>query len=505
MTNRYIPKIKLLLNNFFDMTTDDEITKLIKYQLIYILTLLFFLVLPTSFLSMNSRIFILAWTGNITFMVSVYLYYKCTSILLSPYILFFLSFFLFHFGQPLLYSFGFDYEFIYNSYYANYWENSEQILFNGMKMIIVSISMFNLGGLWSFKLKTKNNENFIPNKRICEMKSVGWFLFIFTLIPYYYNKFQQLSISIQHGYQGIYEMSNVGTIRLSVLNILFVPSCVLLLVSYKDKKINYIFQVLLGFTGLIGFISGGRTESMGIFVMLFLYNIIENNSFKVKNLVLLSLSGYGLLLLLSSFSNFRLVEDKSIVKYLSVLYASTFMGNPITKIIGEMGWSMGTVFMTISVVPKYIFFGLGSSYFASLSRFFPTSLDPTGVVHNLHEISSYPSVLLTKYFKTDFGMDTTLIAESYYNFGYLGIFYIVFIGLVMGKILGYKLSDNIVNKRFSLYIKLIASYSLFTLPRRHFGYLVNQLSYTILLVYLMILFLVIIRKKYWRKQKNDFS
>ena len=203
--------------------------------------------------------------------------------------------------------------------------------------------------------------------------------------------------------------------------------------------------------------------------MLIIYNYAKKVEISIRLIFKLVLLSIIFMILISSFSEFRLIADKSIIKFLDVLIYNTIENNVLFKLVGELGWSMGTVFMTIYVVPKQINFGWGSSYLASLSRFIPTSIDPSGIIARLHEISYYPSNLLTNYYQAEFGLDTTLIAESYFNFGVLGVCFMIVIGYFIGKLLGYKQCYNIFNNKFSLYVKLVGSFTLFTLPRRHFG------------------------------------
>lgn len=495
MKNANIVKIINSFKSFFYNEYDIQTRECIKKQSFFSLLLLLLLLLPMYGLHIDFGLFILSWIGNITFLYSVYLYYINTKTLISPYLFFYTSFYIFHFGQFLLYSLGFKYDFVHLGYYKIYWNNDNDILINGIKLIIFSLSMFNLGALLSFRNRKEKKKWINPNDKIMEIKLIGWILFGVTAIPYYINKVNQVMISIQHGYQGLYNASIETISKPSILNILFIPSCLLLLVSYESKKINYSFQGILVFTGLLGLLGGGRTESMGIFVMLFLYNVIKSGGINFKKGLISTGVVYVLLLILSSFSDFRLIENKSLIKFVQIVSQNIFSENLLTKIIGEMGWSMGTVFMTIYIVPKEIPFALGATYLASLSRLFPTSLDPTGVLNKLHTVSASPSNLVTNFFNTNFGMDSTLVAESYYNWGYFGIIPILLIGIIMGMILGYKSEDNIADKRFSFYTKLIGSYVLFTLPRRHFGYLVNQFSYTILLVYILIVVLFVFNSK----------
>lgn len=87
----------------------------------------------------------LSVVGTLSFLVSVFFYYRATGHILVPYVMIFSSFFFFHFGQNFLIAFSVDYSsFIFNNRYATH-----DIVINGTIFTIYGILLFNLGALMS--------------------------------------------------------------------------------------------------------------------------------------------------------------------------------------------------------------------------------------------------------------------------------------------------------------------------------------------------------------------
>ena len=533
----------------------DKISYSIVKQVLLILMLVVILlmVLPQFNLNEDKYLLCLSWIGNITFVISVYLYYRATNTLICPYIIFFFSFFCFQFGQWFLYSLGIKYDYIHLGFYATFWDRNSTILFNGTIMAIFCIAIFNLGVLCSLRkkntgkklldsfkmqlisnkaLKTSSWIIFLKNiiqcvyNRINELKvsnkyryikknlldsfsmqpisnktikTSGWMIFLTTIIPCVYNRINELRVSAKYGYLGTYSQINNKQFMLSSLEILFIPSCILLLIAYKKNRLmKNIIQLIMLIIVFLGLISGGRTEGIATLIVLILYNLQLQEKINFKKILTLVISIFLVLSLIGTFGDYRGLENKTADKFITVFVENISSKNPIVRTIGEMGWSMGTIFMTMKIVPNNVQYYYGKSYFTSLSRLIPSSVDFTGTIGKLHEQSFSVSSLITDFYNMSFGTDSTLIAESYYNFGYYGVIAIFFIGLIIGKLLGYSSKKYINDNDLALYVKLAGLYSIFTLPRRHFGYLVTQVFYVLLIVITLV---TIMRFKYIKKVK----
>ena len=99
--------------------------------------------------------------------------------------------------------------------------------------------------------------------------------------------------------------------------------------------------------------------------------------------------------------------------------------------------------------------------------------------------------------KYDFGVGFSVIAEGYYNFGFFAFVPIFLQSLLINWIFSRRI--NIKYKNFSIYIKLILFYSLFTYPRRSFITLLKSLEYNILLVFVIIILMNAIVKSIHEK------
>ena len=476
-----------------EFQSDNKILFALLKQLILIiiLAIIIFFVLPSLNIDENSYLLYLARIGSITFFVSVYIYYKAVDLFICPYIVFYFSFFIFQFGQWFLLSFNIKYDYIHLGYYSSLWDNNMKILLNGTIFIIFAIALFNLGGLFAllFSKKRKISTFKISNDIL---KKSGWILFFVSIIPTLYNRINEMLVSIRYGYTALYVYTYKNITGISSLDILFIPSCILLLITYKNnKKMKRIIEIIMLLFSALWLLGGGRTEGVSIVLVLLIFNISTLHKINIKKMMSSIIIILITVTLISTFSNYRDEQNKTFETFNNALIENTLEKNPLITSVGEMGWSMGTVFMTMKIVPYYVDYNYGKSYIYSLSRLIPSIFDINGTISNLHTKASYAGNLVTDFYNSSFGMDSTLISESYYNFGYYGVICIFVLGIIIGKILGYRCKKLLINNDLTMYVKLAGLFAIFTLPRRQFAYLVTQSLYILIFIPL---FIIIIKK-----------
>lgn len=453
------------------------------YQLLLcIISILILLVfLPLTYASFNIQLRIISFTGTLAFIVSVYLYYKVTKTFFSPYLVFFTSFFIFQFGQCLLLLFPFNYDyFVFNRF-------SSGIVIRGSIFTVFSIIMFNLGAL-IIETRKKSNEishsAFKYNEHA--QRNLGYLLIALSIIPAFYNSVMEMIVSIKFGYDSTYSNPIDQIFILTFLQNLFIPSCILTLVTFNQKTIQskLIISIVCIYAAIL-LVVGGRTEGMAIFVtLLFLKHIMSRNINK-KTIGKLAVIICLIIILIPTLANFRLVENKSIGIFFEEAVDS-IVSNPIAETVGEMGYSISPLFMTMGVIPGEINYQYGESYLASFISIIPSSLDFYDIFEGYYKIASLDEWLMHQY-KMDFGPGYSLIAETYYNFGYWGIFVIFLWGLIIGKLFSYVNPKKLLTNRWQLYVQMVCLYSLITLPRRQSLYFVDQMLYLIVLVYAALL------------------
>jgi hypothetical protein len=455
---------------------------LVCQLLIGIVSILFLLlVLPLFGLNYHSQLRVISITGTIAFALSIYFYYRETKTLFSPYIIFYTVFFLFHFGQCLMYGL-----FIQYKYYV-FDRFSSDIVINGALYSVFCIIVFHLGNLVVLKSKKSINSSFltrINNEQA--IRAMGYLLFFLSIFPAFYNSIYEMIVSIKYGYAGTYKYAKEPFFLFTFLQNLFIPSCILLIVTFKqrDVKALIIKLIVCVYAGIL-LIVGGRTEGIAIFLTLLFLNNVLSKKISRKALVNIGLVLCLIIILIPTLHNFRIAEQKSVGLFFEEAKKSV-ISNPVVETVGEMGYSISPLFMTMGVIPEKVDYQYGKSYLASITSIIPAHLNP---IHSLQKFSQSAALddWLMKQYKMDFGPGYSLIAESYYNFGFFGISMMFIWGIILGWLLNHFNLDQLRSNRLSLYFNMVCFYALLTLPRRPSFYFVDQIIYLVVFVWIGIL------------------
>lgn len=450
--------------------------------------------LPVIISDNETGLYTISVIGTISFVISIYLYYRATGILFSPYLMFYSAFFIFQLGQCLLITLGVDYDnYVFNRY-------NHEIVIKGIVYSFFCTLLFNFGSLLSLLGKKSKGVLKVNSEKIVVQQFLGKLIFFITLIPAFFNTIREMVVSIKYGYFGMYTNSIDSFFLFDFLQLLFIPSGLLLLSAgnYKDTQSKIIQLIIYIYASLL-LVTGGRTEGIAVIITLLCLRTITVGKFTKKNLVRAILVLAFVIMLIPTFANFRNIENKNFISFFEE-FGNSITSNPIVETIGEMGYSISPLFMTMGVIPDKIDFQYGESYLASIASVIPSSLDFTGNISKLVDLAALDNWLL-EYYGLIYGPGYSMIAESYYNFGYMGIFVIFLWGLLIGKLLGYVNLNDLLSNRFKLYIKLVGLYSLFTFPRRPTIFFVKETVYLIILVSIV----YFITYNYFLKNKSKIN
>lgn len=150
--------------------------------------------------------------------------------------------------------------------------------------------------------------------------------------------------------------------------------------------------------------------------------------------------------------------------------------------------------MTMNVIPADVNYKFGESYLAAIVSMIPANLDPSRTIALMNRKATL-DVWLKDHYGMSYGPGYSILAESYYNFGYAGVFVVFLWGVILGKLLFVgDLSEFSLN-RMQLYTKLVLQYALFTFPRRPTIYFVNNLTYLVIVVFVVVYLLNSMNKK----------
>lgn len=403
---------------------------------------------------------------------------------LTLYSVFLIAFYLFQNGQLLLYALNVDYNYFYVL------KHSLDSVFLSVEFSTYCLCAAFAAGIFSFKPKryskiSRNINSFSVEEMFLYARvgliitgTVAWLLVVIKFI-----------IVRSSGYQAVrlFE-SNVPSVIGLVENLF--PAFAVLCIICNEKK-NHITLLFL-IWGIITSLTGDRTTGIGIIVIIaFMYyksNYSKSISAKMKKNIIMLGSIILTMFMISFALSFR---SNKVFTIESIAEGSI-------SVIGELGFSFFPLVGMIQICPQYEPFLYGKSMISSLIvGFFPQSLDVFGVLDSVADTAELPLDMIAKRYQYGFGMDCSLNAECYANFGICGFIAMFMICAVVAYMLhnvNYSRRDNL----FTQYTGVALLFSWFTLPRRRSYYIYSKIFWYILI---MMAFLLMMNKLL-RKRKG---
>ncbi len=359
---------------------------------------------------------------------SFWSWYLLTKSLFNPYLLFFLSAFLFNGGQALLEVFHLNEDGI------GTWDIifetpplSQDNILNTLFLVIIGLGAFHLGALISLaRLKLKSSiSNFqktdlFLNSNHCYR--LGWYLLCISLIPAIFVLKNTVLGVMASGYNSIYLQESATSFSATpkILADFIIPACLFLLAGSQSRsKGKFISVSVIVIYAIMRFFLGERNQAvMPLIALAWLWhNLIR----PIPKTILFTI---GLLLIFVIFPLVAITRNTAGQERLSLnflLEAFSSIDNPVIASISEMGGSMLTVAYTIQIVPSDRDFQMGAEYLYALFTLVPNvfgKLHPTiarGIPNH------WLTEQLNPYFASVGGSyGFSFIAEAYLNFGWIG-------------------------------------------------------------------------------------
>lgn len=419
----------------------------------------------------------------------IFIYYFCilgkkAGTFFSSYAVFLIVFYLFQNGQVLLYALNIPFDTFYVDKY------SSRILLDSV--IFSTLCLISAFGASIFSLdKSPNdiiqrNANQLNPKNVLALSQKGFFFLGIVALPLMFVKFY---ICATTGYFMMIKFAETVPSILKMIEKLFLAFSVLSLV-YSDRKSRWykIITIIILIWSLLAVFSGDRTVGLAGIAMLLLYKSNTNGvklSFikRVKKYTFFIFVGLGILYLINIAFSFRMQEQ---VETHSIY-------DTVIDAISQLGFSFFPLVLMMDVCPSVHSFQYGKTFIGGLVYgLIPSNLDFFGITDTFEEWSSGPTSWIDQDFNYNFGIDFSLIAECWANFGWYGWIAMFFLCVIIAKLLR---NVDFLNKdnKFSQYTSLILMYSWFTLPRRKSYFIFNNWFWYILVV--AILLLIFCRKR----------
>lgn len=418
---------------------------------------------------------LMGWLGLVQLVYCIISWQKRGNQFISPYIIFLFALYLFSFGQSFLWALGLESEKMLVSFYGI----TISEIFDAQVLTLIMLAFFHIGAsFWATKKTTPLEKQKLLTDNRVQLKTIGWILFLASVVPYITETLHDLILSMAFGYGAIYGEGKVGFDNLGdFIADYFIPSIICLVIAYKDNKLKRSFFLgIIAMNIVATLLIGGRSNAVILLaIVVILYNyLIKQFS---KKWFIAGLAGVFLLLqVLSYIGSVRTEGGRSVnVKGIKV------ENNATVDALAEMGGSMFCLIKTQDLVPKKYDYRYGKSY-----AFAFTTLIPNLGFWDIHPAKkeSNLSDWLTDALGLGYGTGFSMCAEAYANFGNLGFIVFFFWGWFLASVFG-KIDMSVETRNYALLAFLLILFWFFLkLPRNNFINLVRPIFFVAGPIYL---------------------
>lgn len=454
----------------------------------------------------SNYIVILSWIGIAIGVYVVISWYKLTGNLFSLYTIFMLFFFLFNYGQPLMWAFGIHQsrEIGQVGLYTLGAPNSAEII-SSQSIILVSIVLFHFGAIYSYKGKfkgsTTQNIAQVSNlksqiSRIAIYKT-SFYLSLISIPITFYNVIYKLFISQTYGYRSFYYNDEVVTsiVAFNLIDNLFFPCLVGLLIGSNYKKNNRVFVYTIFFLYVIlSILSGDRGNWVIKLIILIWMNHTyyrKINSRKFMKYILVGTLGVQILDAVVSVRNIGINLN-------NIIQSFSFNESAIISAIFEMGGSMRPTV----VLMKYGWdiWPYGNTY-VNAALGIITSRTMTIIGRPWAPLSDWFS---QTYLGIPYGAGFSIVAEALINFGPLvAPLFMIVLGFMISSLTYLDRRNSISNNPMKIFFSITTMSFLVGVIRNHFLWITKSWFYGVV-VFMVLIILVreyIKSKSYFRGSK----
>ncbi len=292
----------------------------------------------------------------------------------------------------------------------------------------------------------------IPDSYIHILRKVAFYMFIITVIPAVYFDVQSFKATLLYGYGALYHLSDSDNLIKYgyIITPFFKHSILLLLLSYvKEKKKALIILIIAVVYLFLSMLSGARINALiYIIVYSFVYVKLYIGKFSLRETLVMGSIVIAIMVLVPAISNIRGAGDMSISTVLEASSAIHSDKGSVSSIAEEFGDSQITLIYTMMFTKS---FNCGLTYPLSFLQISPKL--PSSWMTFLDSQFMYTESLPATYKAT---LGGSCIGEAYYNFGWLGMLFFLFVGMFVKKLdakICFCRKENFI--KFLLYISIL--------------------------------------------------
>ncbi|HAM64161.1 MAG: hypothetical protein A2Y20_01250 [Firmicutes bacterium GWF2_51_9] len=355
--------------------------------------------------------------------------------------------YLFHFGQSIIISFGFNDVYAYKSVFST----SSLGLYMQAEYFAMVSHFFVTIGLVNGKQFLHNYMQFKKEDRksLSRIATIALIVISVSILPMLYLDFIKLLAVINSGYLSTYDTYMSGINKyLSFFAQFARPAIAMLLISHKnDTKRATILYVFASLYLFLVMLSGDRSTNMIYFITYSFIYFRLVKELKLKTILVLAVGGYFLLGFVSTISVFR---DGSSFTLDSFIYYFRHRSNDgvFYSILREFGGTIKTLVYSIRFTPSYSNYNFGLTYILSWFGVLPKLPDFLSEFLIIH-------FTFTRSFPATYqgSLGGSYLGELYYNFGWLGCIMSVIVGYFIGSV--NNLAEFSIKKKDWLILSLI--------------------------------------------------
>ncbi|WP_028505927.1 O-antigen polysaccharide polymerase Wzy [Ruminococcus sp. FC2018] len=407
------------------------------------------------------------YNGNLEFALSicvmiaigvyVFLFYCCSVLkngLINVYSCMLLMSFLFYFGQHLVVLFGKAR--VLKTYYRSILDGRipDTSRIGASFFVLICMLVINIGVLFGCDSKSKQIDskelNFSQNNYYSEsIKRVAWIVLAIVVVPTLYKYYNDVVNTFKYGYSEALGMTT-GSTLLKIcyfLSYFFLPSIYLLLISYSNSKKKTLIILIYLVYVVLYLMTGSRFRVFeSVIAIVLIYND-KIKQIKGRDLIKLIIIGVAILAVFSIVRDSReaIANSGSVSEMASKTWDKISDEGLLTNVLIETGSTFEVVDVVLYKTPDIVPYSYGFSIIGAVVMVLPSFL------RNVIDINSLSTSLLYSPQYTQeikIGMGSSFIAESYHNFGYFSIIYMLFIGFGVGKLM----MSYIKNKHNNFYL-----------------------------------------------------
>lgn len=373
--------------------------------------------------------------------------------LVSPFMVFMYSSYLFHSGQIIMTAIFPNEHFSYINYITVYMPNSNSVM-KTLEIVVTCLNMIFLGGVMGTGIKSKKNFSIKKAYSSINISRQGLLyvskILMTIAIPFrLFIDIQSIVAAIFGGYYGAISVKYSGII--DAIASFFYSAVILYYIGQENKKKRTHFLFVIVCYILCVMLTGNRGHQIVCLLMLFVVISLENYRYNIKKIVFNIVLMYLALCFIDVIYTMRELGIGYFLENLIEVLGQSLKTNIFFETIGSFGETIFTPYLVVegldngTIDPKF-----GECFYKSLVSILP-SIGET--MRRLNIEANFAKML-----NSWSAIGGSIVGEMYYNFRELYWIFSILIGILLSKI-SFKITNGI---RENTYAVLLYSIPIFT-------------------------------------------